>query len=105
MITFRVPDMRCGHCAGAIKNAITALGPSSLVTVDVSQKLVHVTGAATRADFAQAIHRAGYGAQEAEFPACARAESVGCGCGCGPRKAMAVDARQGRAVSTGSCCS
>jgi len=105
MVTFQVPDMTCGHCASTIKKAIAAVDTTSRVEVDIARKLVHVAGAAAPADLAQAIHQAGYNAQQVEAPPTASKAGGGCGCGCGPRKAPAVDRGQATAAPVRSCCS
>jgi copper chaperone len=107
MVTFQVSDMTCGHCASTIARAVAAVDKFARTEVDITRKLVRVSGDAPVADLAQAIRDTGYMPQELEAgPAPAQAQaSSGCGCGCGPRKTTAVDAGQAAPSAAGSCCS
>lgn len=42
MLSYRVEDMTCGHCASAITKAIAAEDADARVTIDLVQRLVHV---------------------------------------------------------------
>ena len=107
MVTFRVNDMTCGHCASAISRAVAAVDKNARMDIRIQQKLVRVTSTASAAELAEAIQDAGYTPvevrEEPVQPAVPRASS-GCGCGCGPKPA-AVDARQQAPAAGGSCCS
>jgi copper chaperone len=59
-ISFRVEDMTCGHCAGAIKQAVESRIPGTSVTTDPGSKLVSVEGSADIAAIRSAITAAGY---------------------------------------------
>ncbi|MDA3858588.1 MAG: heavy-metal-associated domain-containing protein [Roseovarius sp.] len=39
---FRVPDMSCGHCTGAIEKAIKAIDPTAKVSCDLDAYNVEV---------------------------------------------------------------
>lgn len=63
-ITYRVPEMTCGHCEAAVTEELTGVSGVEAVAVDLATKLVRVTGehlddAALRA----AIDEAGYEAE------------------------------------------
>ncbi len=45
MITLKVPDMTCGHCARSVTGAITTVDPSARVEVDLASKRVAIEGA------------------------------------------------------------
>jgi copper chaperone len=108
MITFRVDDMTCGHCASAISRAVAGVDKTARLDIRVQEKLVRVESAVSAAELAEAIQDAGYTPQQVREepvqPVAPRA-SGGCGCGCGPRKPAAVDVRQPAAPASGSCCS
>lgn len=56
--TFRVPDMSCGHCEGAIRTALGQRLPGAPVEVDLDAHTVRVQGDAAQAR--AAIEEAGY---------------------------------------------
>ena len=61
MLTYRVEDMTCGHCAGAITKAVQAVDANARVEVDLAQKIVRIEpGAAAAAKVHAAIAEAGY---------------------------------------------
>lgn len=60
---FKVEDMTCGHCAGAVRDALGKALPGAEVSVDLENRLVSVAGDAGRA--ADAIRAAGYTPQPA----------------------------------------
>jgi copper chaperone len=60
MVTFRVSDMNCGHCASSIARAIASVDNALRVEVSVPEKLVRVSGNADANDLANAITQAGY---------------------------------------------
>lgn len=99
MVTFRVPDMTCGHCAGTIAKAITAEDAGARVEVDVRQQLVRVESeSASAAELEFAIREAGYSPATVEAPPVRRAG----GCCCARTKT--VDLRQAVTPSQGACC-
>lgn len=106
MVTFKVNDMTCGHCASTITKAVTSVDGSARVEVDIPRKLVHVTGEMASAVLLGAIHDAGYTPEEVQAesapPAAPQAPR---GCGCGPKKAPAVAIGQGATTVRSSCCS
>jgi copper chaperone len=105
MITFKVSDMTCGHCAGAITRAISAVDKGARLEIDTPRQLVRVSGAASAELLAQAINGAGYTALQVAdaAPAAASPRSSG-GCGCGIRKAAPVDVGQQGVHARDSCC-
>ena len=108
MVTFKVNDMTCGHCASTITEAVTSVDRSARVEVDIPRKLVHVNGEVATAVLVGAIHDAGYTPEEVQAesaPSAAPRASRGCGCGCGPKKAPAVAIGQGATSVRSSCCS
>ncbi|MGE7468692.1 heavy-metal-associated domain-containing protein [Bosea sp. NPDC003192] len=60
VISLRVEDMTCGHCAGTIKQAVEGKIPGTSVTADPGSKLVSVEGSADVAAIRSAITAAGY---------------------------------------------
>ncbi len=60
MQKIHVPDMACGHCSNAIKQALKALDAAAEVQVDLESKLVSVTTTAQEASVRAAIAGAGY---------------------------------------------
>ena len=100
MVTFRVPDMTCGHCAAAIAKAIAAEDAGARVEFDIAAHLVRVApAAATPAELEDAIREAGYSPAAQAEP---QPRASGCGCGCGTAKA--VDMAQVPARAQGGCC-
>ncbi|MFI4926307.1 MAG: heavy-metal-associated domain-containing protein [Burkholderiales bacterium] len=87
MITFRVPDMTCGHCASTITKAITGLDKAAQVQVSVPEKLVSVDSSAAEAELLGAIRDAGYSPENA--PLAAPGPVAAGGCCCAGRKAAA----------------
>jgi len=59
-VSFRVEDMACGHCAGAIRQAVEGKVPGTSVTADPGSKLVSVEGSTDVAAIRSAISAAGY---------------------------------------------
>ena len=55
---FKVADMTCGHCAGAIRKAFEQLMPGTAIGIDLGAREVTVAGAPEAA--AGAIRAAGY---------------------------------------------
>ena len=60
MLTFQVADMSCGHCAGAITQAIKETSPEATVNIDLGAHTVSVEGVADAVQIQQAISAAGY---------------------------------------------
>ena len=60
-LTYSVPGMSCGHCRTAITAEVSAVAGVSAVDVDLTGKLVTVTGAGVDdAAVRDAIDEAGY---------------------------------------------
>ena len=82
MLTYRVEDMTCGHCVGAITRAVRAADPGAKIEVDLGQHLVRIESVeAEDRKLMEAITEAGYTPVPVE-----------------PQQASAVTQR------TGSCC-
>lgn len=60
MTTFHLPNMSCGHCKAAVKNAVHALDPEAKVTFDMAARQVSVETAADMTKVQAAIAQAGY---------------------------------------------
>lgn len=60
MIQLNVNDMTCGHCVGAITQAVKALDPAAQVQIDLANKCVRVESAKAAADVVRVIKEAGY---------------------------------------------
>ena len=87
MVTFRVPDMTCGHCASTISRAVASVDKGARINIRIQEKLVWVTRTATGAELVEAIKDAGYTAQEVAEPAQSAQALSSAGCCCGSRKA------------------
>ncbi|WP_347312823.1 heavy-metal-associated domain-containing protein [Defluviimonas sp. SAOS-178_SWC] len=62
MTRFDVPEMSCGHCTAAIRNAVTAVEPSARVECDLNARVVSVESALGDEAVVLAIKKAGYDA-------------------------------------------
>jgi copper chaperone len=61
MLTYRVEDMSCGHCASTITKAVRSIDSGAKVDVDLSQHLVRIEPTEAAANELQnAIAEAGY---------------------------------------------
>lgn len=60
MYLFQVENMSCGHCAGTITKAISALDHSARVEIDLAAKSVKVESRQDAESIRQAIVEAGY---------------------------------------------
>lgn len=79
---FDVPQISCGHCRGAITDAIRGIDPTAAVDVSIADKTVAVNGRLTADQARRAIEDAGYEAVpivEVDAPV-ETAASAGC-CG------------------------
>jgi copper chaperone len=101
MVTFRVPDMTCGHCASSIARAVAAVDKAARVDVSLADQRVVVDSTAAESELMEAIREAGYSPEPAA-PVPQAATSSGC-C-CANRKAAPVDTGQVRATPRSSCC-
>ncbi len=57
-VTFKVPDMSCGHCVATIREALEKSLPGAQVDVDLANTRVSVRGNEEAAE--AAIREAGY---------------------------------------------
>ncbi len=61
VLTLTVPGMTCGHCEAAVKGEVGKLAGVTAIDVDLTTKLVTVTGSGLdRAAVVEAIDDAGY---------------------------------------------
>ena len=58
--TFQVQGMTCGHCVGAVTQAVKAVDPAAEVKVDLASGRVEVQSQGDRAAIASAIEEEGY---------------------------------------------
>ncbi len=65
ILTLRVEDMTCGHCAGTIKKAVESTLPGTQVAADPASKLVSIRGTADLAAVKAIVAEAGYTPSEA----------------------------------------
>lgn len=59
-VSFRLPDMSCGHCVGAVTKAVRSIDPASAVSVDLPSKMVRINSTASAARLAEVLTDAGY---------------------------------------------
>ena len=79
MIEFTVPEMSCGHCVGAVTQALKAVDPAAQVDVTLADKKVRVQSTLERQVLAQALSEAGYEPAAVSVP---KGPARSCGCGC-----------------------
>jgi copper chaperone len=61
MIAYEVKDMTCGHCVGAITQAVKSVDAAAKVDIDLARHRVEIEPAAADAKtLADAIREAGY---------------------------------------------
>jgi copper chaperone len=58
--TFQVQGMSCGHCVGAVTQAVRTVDPEAQVKVDLASGKVEVQSGQDRAAIARAIEDEGY---------------------------------------------
>ena len=58
--TFQVQGMSCGHCVGAVTQAVRSVDPQAEVKVDLASGQVDVQSQQDRAAIARAIEEEGY---------------------------------------------
>jgi len=58
--SFQVQGMSCGHCVGAVTNAVKSVDPQAEVKVDLASGRVEVQTGQDRAAIAKAIEEEGY---------------------------------------------
>ena len=82
MLTYRVDDMTCGHCASTITKAVRAADAGAKVEVDLAGHLVHIQPVeAGDQDLREAIAEAGYTPVPVEAQQAAATPGTG-GCCC-----------------------
>ncbi|SOC35662.1 copper chaperone [Rhizobium subbaraonis] len=62
MIHLNVPDMTCGHCAGAVEKAVKSVDPEAKIAVNLETKTASIESTTGAEAFIAAIEDAGYGA-------------------------------------------
>jgi copper chaperone len=60
VLEFNVPAMSCGHCVGAVTEAVMQVDPAAKVEVDLASKKVKVESSQGRDALAGALAEAGY---------------------------------------------
>lgn len=60
MLEFNVPAMSCGHCVGAVTQALKQADPQARVEVDLAGKTVKVESSSDRQALTDALTQAGY---------------------------------------------
>ena len=63
MITLKVPDMTCGHCAGVVTKAVQSVDPDARVHIDLKTQTVSVETKADGGAVTSALETAGYPAE------------------------------------------
>jgi copper chaperone len=58
--TFQVQGMSCGHCVGAVTDAVKSVDPQAQVKVDLATGRVEVESGQDHAAIARAIEEEGY---------------------------------------------
>ena len=82
MLAFKVEDMSCGHCVGAITKAVAELDPAAKVECDLATHQVSIHAASASAQqFQAAIEEAGYSPVAIAGAGCGGAGKAG-GCCC-----------------------
>lgn len=104
MITFRIEDMTCGHCAGRISRAIAEVDRTARVEIDIPARSIRVYGIASEAELKEAIRGAGYKAVFMQEHA-SHDSAPGKGCCCSSRQRPVVDVHQPKDQAKASCCS
>lgn len=60
MIELSVQNMTCGHCVGAVTQALKAVDPQASVDIDLATKRVRVETRQPRDAVTEALRQAGY---------------------------------------------
>lgn len=63
MLKLNVPDMTCGHCAGAVTKAVQGVDAGARIDIDLKSQTVSIETSADAAKVAQALGGAGYPAR------------------------------------------
>ena len=84
MLTFRVDDMTCGHCASTITKAVRVVDAGAKVEIDLAQHLVRIDPTERdEVELSEAIAEAGYTPVPVELQSAAAAAPRAGGCCCG----------------------
>ncbi len=62
MLTLKVPDMTCGHCASVVTRAVHSVDSGADIAIDLPTQTVSITSAADTAQMIEALDAAGYSA-------------------------------------------
>jgi copper chaperone len=68
MLTLKVPDMTCGHCAQSVEKAVKSVDPLAKVQIDLTRKMVTVETAAQAQAISESVRYAGYDNQAIAGP-------------------------------------
>lgn len=60
MLTLKVPDMTCGHCAGMVTKAVKSVDSEAEINVDLATQTVTIDAKSEDAAFVEALQTAGY---------------------------------------------
>lgn len=60
MTAFKVPDMTCSGCVGAVTRAVQGVDSRAVVAADLDSKLVRVDSSAPADALAEAVRDAGF---------------------------------------------
>ena len=60
VIELTIPEMRCGHCASAVKLICRLIDATAKVEVDVESRLVRIVSNQDSQEFAEALSLGGY---------------------------------------------
>ena len=60
MVELNVKDMTCGHCVGAVTQAVKSVDPRATVHVDLESKRLSVEGGRSADELIAALGAAGY---------------------------------------------
>jgi len=65
---YRVPDMKCGGCVGAVASAIRGMDPETRIEADLETRAIKVTSTAREAALLTRLRQAGYPADPLTQP-------------------------------------
>jgi copper chaperone len=63
MLELIIEDMTCSHCSGVVTKAVHKVDASLVVDIDLSTKIVRITGDADTTSILKQLDSAGYTAQ------------------------------------------
>jgi copper chaperone len=66
MLTLRIPDMSCGHCAATVENAVKSVDPDARVAIDLAARTATISASVEPAPIQEAMRVAGYDSQLVE---------------------------------------